>query len=222
MSDETNNSISSEQVVRYLKSHPDFFKQHAELLADLNFDHETEGAISLIERQVRLLREHHQTTRLRLVELSNIAKTNEALLNRIRTLSIAAAVGNTPKAILDALSKVIINDFGLDSMYLVVEHRVWPMYSENIISVTAEDLANLRNAVYNLPTFVGRPSEKIRQLALKGKDDNTASITMARFKYKDLDSYMVIGSKDEEHFTNDMATDFVSYIANFLEALLSR
>lgn len=222
MSDEQTTALSSEQVITYLKNHPDFFKKHPEMITQFNFEHETEGAVSLIERQVRLLREHHQTTRQRLVELSNIAKTNEALLNRIRTLSIATAIENTPKAILDALTNVITEDFGLDSVYLIVEHKVWPMYSNNIISVTSKDLANLRNAVYNLSSFVGRPSEKIRQLAFKGNEDTTASIAMTRFKYKDTDSYMVIGSKDGNHFTNDMATDFVSYIGDFLQALLSR
>jgi len=220
--DNESNQINSNQVAEFLKSHPDFFQQYPNVLASMDLEHQAKGAVSLIERQVTLLREHHQTTRLRLVELSNIAKTNEALLNRIRSLSIAAASESTPKNILGALSKVIIEEFRLDAVYLVVERKAWPMYSENVITVTAEDITNLSHAIYDLPTFVGRPSEKIREIALKGKEETTASVTMACFKYKGLNSYMVVGSRDENHFTNEMSTDFVSYIARFLEAILNR
>ena len=223
MSDnEETTSLNAEQVIAYLKENPDFFKTNPQLLADLNFTHETGGAVSLIQRQVELLREHHKTTRQRLGELSLHAKNNEALLQRIRDLSVTTAGAVTPKAILESLTRTIIQDFGLDSVYLVVEHNNWPMSADNVVGLTPEELGNLRNAVYNLPVFVGRPSEKVRELIWKNESKDTASIAMTRFKYKDVDTYLIIGSKDQSHFTNDMGTDFVTYIGEYLQALLSR
>lgn len=218
----SNQDISANQVVAFLRKNPDFFKTHPQLIADLNFTHETGGAVSLIQRQVELLREHHQTTRQRLVELTGFAKTNEALLERIRALSVSTAGASTPKAILDNITKVITEDFGLDSVYLVVEHKSWPMSNNNVIGVTPEDLGKLRNAVYNLGVFVGRPPAKVKDMVLQEKSANTASIAMTRFKYKDIDTYLIIGSSDENYFTNDMGTDFVAYIGEYLQALLNR
>lgn len=44
-------------IIDYLKNHPDFFREHAYLLRDLNVPHEPgRGVSSLIERQVVLLR----------------------------------------------------------------------------------------------------------------------------------------------------------------------
>ena len=217
-----NDGVTAEQVIAFLRENPNFFKTHPQLIADMNFTHETDGAVSLIQRQVELLREHQNTTRKRLAELTGFARTNEALLDRILALSVSMAGASTPKAILKNLTKVIIQDFGLDSVYLIVEQKNWPMGNENIVGLTADDLGKLRNAVYNLSVFVGRPPAKVKDLILQDKTDKTASIAMSRFKYRGVDTYLIIGSADQNHFTSDMSTDFVAYIAECLQALLSR
>lgn len=213
--------IGADQVISYLKENPDFFKNHPNLIADLNFSHETGDAVSLIQRQVELLRTHHDIMRKRLADLTSHSKNNEALLKRIQALSVATAAAPTPRAILEELTKIIITEFNLDSVYLVVEHSNWPMNGNNVIGLSPEELGNLRNAVYNLGAYVGRPSEKLNNIIFRGGVDNAASIAMVRFKYKGVDTYLVIGSKDKDHFTNDMGTDFVCYIGDYLQALLN-
>ena len=106
-------------------------------------------------------------------------------------------------------------------MYLIVEHSIWPMNGDNVIGLSPEELGKLRNAVYNLGVFVGRPSEKLNAIIFKKETKKAASIAMVRFKYKKVDTYLVVGSKDKDHFTNDMGTDFVSYIGDYLQALLN-
>lgn len=213
--------IGAEQVISYLKENPDFFKTHPNLIADLDFAHDTGDAVSLIQRQVELLRTHHDTMRKRLANLASHSRNNEALLKRIQTLSVATAAAPTPKAILEELTKTIITEFNLDSVYLVVEHSNWPMNGSNVIGLSPEELGNLRNAVYSVAVFVGRPSEKLKSIIFRNGVDDAASIAMVRFKYKNVDTYLVIGSKDPDHFTNDMGTDFVSYIGDYLQALLN-
>jgi len=215
-------SLSAEQITQYLKENPDFFLNYPTLITDLNFGHETGNAVSLIQRQVELLRKHHDTMRKRLADLTTISKNNESLLERIKTLSVSAAAANTPKAILESISQTIIQDFGLDAVYLVVEHNNWPMSATNVIGLSPEELGNLRNSVYNLAVFVGRPSEKLKALLSITNSEAVASIAMTRLKYKEVDTYLVIGSKDKDRFTSDMGTEFVSYIGELLQALLSR
>jgi len=213
--------IGADQVINYLKENPDFFKIHPTLIADLNFAHDTGDAVSLIQRQVELLRTHHDSMRKQLADLAAHSKNNEALLKRVQTLSVATAAAPTPKAILEELTQTIIKEFKLDSVYLVVEHSNWPMNGNNVIGLSPEELGNLRNAVYNLAIYVGRPSQKLQSIIFRDGLDNVASIAMVRFKYKNVDTYLVIGSKDKDHFTNDMGTDFVSYIGDYLQALLN-
>ena len=59
---------TEEQVIVYLRNHPDFFQQHAHLLSELRLPHESGSAVSLVERQVAILRERNMTMRRRMNE----------------------------------------------------------------------------------------------------------------------------------------------------------
>ena len=214
--------LTAEQVVAYLKENPDFFKKNPNLIADLNFKHDTGGAVSLIQRQVELLREHHKTTRTRLAELSNFAKTNEALLSRIEKLAIATAGSKNHSDVLKRVEKVVIEEFLLSAVYLVIQEGDLIDDNPSLIQVSPEDLGGVRNAVYNLSTFVGKPTEKLKETILVGREDTTASIAMVRFKYKETDAYLIIGSRNPDHFRSDMGTHFIAFIGEYLQALLSR
>ena len=52
--------VSEESIADYLKSHPDFFERNLTLLSGLRLPHRTTGgAISLVERQVDVLRQRN-------------------------------------------------------------------------------------------------------------------------------------------------------------------
>jgi uncharacterized protein YigA (DUF484 family) len=61
MSDEsmTINNLTADIVSDYLREHPDFFEQHPDVLRDLKISHVGDGAVSLVERQVAVLRERN-------------------------------------------------------------------------------------------------------------------------------------------------------------------
>ena len=53
-------SVDDPSVTQYLQQHPDFFERHPQLLTRLRLQHPRNGTtISLIERQVDVLREKH-------------------------------------------------------------------------------------------------------------------------------------------------------------------
>ena len=53
----SNNELSAQDVASYLKTNPEFFIEQEDLLADLSLPHESGKAISLLERQVTILRD---------------------------------------------------------------------------------------------------------------------------------------------------------------------
>ena len=61
--------ISEDQVTHYLRTHPDFFQQNPALIADLDFGQPTEASVSLVERQVAILRERNMVMRRKVNEL---------------------------------------------------------------------------------------------------------------------------------------------------------
>jgi uncharacterized protein YigA (DUF484 family) len=73
-----------QSVVDYLQQHPDFFERHGALLARLRLQHPRHtSTISLIERQVEVLREQAQAQEQKLAEFIRVARANDQLAERI-------------------------------------------------------------------------------------------------------------------------------------------
>ena len=101
-------------VSGYLREHPDFFQEHPDLLGDLSIPHPSGGAVSLVERQVGLLREENQRLRTSLDELVEVARANEALSRRMHELTLALMEAVTPEAVFAALGNNLSRDFNAD------------------------------------------------------------------------------------------------------------
>ena len=82
-------ALSAAQVAEYLRTHPEFFESQTELLADLRLPHESGKAISLLERQVVILRERGQEARQKLGSLLANARDNDQLFDVTRDLVLS-------------------------------------------------------------------------------------------------------------------------------------
>ena len=79
----------SEQAVHdYLETHPDFFERHATLLSKLRLPHASGDAVSLVERQVSVLRQKDHKLERQLKELLAVARENDVLAAKIHELSM--------------------------------------------------------------------------------------------------------------------------------------
>jgi len=74
----------SEQAVRdYLAAHPDFFENNAKLLGALKLPHGSSGTVSLVERQVSMLRQKDLKRKRQLKDLIEVARANDVLSAKI-------------------------------------------------------------------------------------------------------------------------------------------
>ena len=78
----------NEIVAKYLRKDPDFLLKHPEILDQLNLPHDSGQAVSLIERQVAILRERNMQMRRRMNELLQAPKDNDELFAKTRTLTL--------------------------------------------------------------------------------------------------------------------------------------
>jgi len=75
------------KVVQYLRDNPEVLMAYPEVFSSLVIPHETGGATSLVERQLKLLREENQTLKAKIDELVGIARENEELNQRFHRLA---------------------------------------------------------------------------------------------------------------------------------------
>ncbi|MEW6648286.1 MAG: DUF484 family protein [Pseudomonadota bacterium] len=111
-------ALSDASVADYLRRHPDFFLRHDYLLTDLELPHDAKGAVSLIERQVAVLREQRQDLKRKLQHLTQTARDNEHLLERIEQLILGLLEARGSEALLRHLREGLREDFHADAVEL--------------------------------------------------------------------------------------------------------
>ena len=105
--------LEPEQIVDYLQTHPDFFINQLDLLADLTLPHETGSAVSLVERQVAILRERNIDMRHRLSKLLDNARENDKLFDKTKRLVLSLIEGQDMGDIIDALHYSFDKEFAI-------------------------------------------------------------------------------------------------------------
>lgn len=82
-------SESEQDIVDYLKAHPEFFVRHPEVLESMEIPHQCGKAVSLVEYQVSVLRDQSRELRRKLKKLVSNARDNEELNRRLHMLTLS-------------------------------------------------------------------------------------------------------------------------------------
>lgn len=221
---------TEEAIARYLASHPDFFERHDAVLARLKIPHERGAStISLVERQVVVLREKIHKLESRLHELVAVARANDALADKIHQLARRLIRTRGGAGILGVLEQSLREDFGASHWLLVVTRPD----GEGLPGVTSRHLKLVAPGAAELKTFEtffesGRPRcGQIRDTQrnyLFGNDtDEIASVALVPIGPAASLGLLAIGSPDSERFHPTMSTDFLARIGELIgEAIAGR
>ena len=106
------------QVHEYLANHTEFFEKYPELLAELQLSHASGKAVSLIEKQVQVLREQNQELKQRLLELVDVARDNDRLNERLHHLTLALLGATSLEELIDSLEHQLRSEFMADAIIL--------------------------------------------------------------------------------------------------------
>jgi uncharacterized protein YigA (DUF484 family) len=116
--------LHDDEVAAYLKDHPDFFSRYSHLLETLELRHAAGTAVSLIERQVEVLRGRCQRLEDRLRDLTQIAHDNELRASSVQRLARTLLGAQTLGNVVAGLSKVMREDFDIDAVFVGVHPSV--------------------------------------------------------------------------------------------------
>ena len=112
-------TISEQAVAAFLVDNPDFFERHRTLLGTLQLPHATGGTVSLVERQVSMLRQKELKAQRRLKELIAVARDNDVLFAKIHRLSIRLLAARDLRSSIVAVEEAMRSGFGADQSVLV-------------------------------------------------------------------------------------------------------
>ena len=115
-------SIKESDIAEWLKSNPDFFQRHLDMMADLSLPHDA-GTDSLIELQVNRLRTENRQLKAQLQTLAGIAGENERLMQRLHQLTLEIMTTADTRQFIERLMDRLASDFEACSVRL---HLVSP------------------------------------------------------------------------------------------------
>jgi len=215
--------LEPEQIEAYLREHPDFFEQHHELLAEITLPHESGSAVSLVERQVAILRERNMDMRHRLSKLLDNARDNDKLFDKTKRLVLGLLEGLDMGDIIDALHYSFDKDFNIHftSVILFGNAEKIPSSQARIVSI-AEAREHLGPLLKNSRAVCGTLGVKEMHFIFGEHADEIGSVATVPLIHGSVFGLLSIGNRDPQYYRSSMGTLFLSYIAEVLNRLLPK
>jgi uncharacterized protein YigA (DUF484 family) len=222
--------LNDSVVADYLQTFPDFFERNSALLTKLRLPHlrDAGATVSLVERQVEVLRERNQSLERKLKELVDVARANDALADRIHRLSQRLIRAHSLNETIEAIETSLREDF--DAM-----HSVLVLFLDEARALQTEGGHFLRCAQAGdeaIKTFEslltgGKPRcGQVRDAQrdyLFGKDSiEIGSVALTPLGTKGSLGILAIGASDAERFHPAMSTEFLSRIGELVTYALMR
>ena len=216
-------AIDEESVAAFLHAHRDFLVNRPELLSDMEIPVDSNGSVSLLERQVIALRDRNRSLREQLTALLANATDNDRVFSRTTSFTLAL-MDAVDLAALDAvLASCVIAGFDADHATCFVEGWVPPGHRAHLAGVAlgeAPPLPHLFDHPYPV-CAVYRPEEY--EALFPGADRKAVgSIAMVPLRAEGLTGTLAIGSWDPQRFAPDMGKVFLLYIGDVLSRTLLR
>lgn len=221
--------INEDAVASYLKQNYDFFDRNSGLLEEMQLTHHTSGAISLIERQVELLRNSNQQLKKQLKELVDIAKDNDKLSEAMHRLTLDVFKAKSQDEIIKTTMHHLKHQFDSDMISLQFAQELLPNIT---LSDTVSHYANEGIEIRSLTNILNRGKPvcgklTTNQLAICFKDNapetqSAAIIPLTKPHSGECMGFIAIGSKNPNRFHISMGTVFLEHMGQIIGHALDR
>ncbi|MGD8323601.1 MAG: DUF484 family protein [Gammaproteobacteria bacterium] len=212
-------------IADYLARHPDFFERHASLLIKMRLPHAPSGAtISLVERQIALLRQQNDKLQRNLKELVAVAKQNDTIAAKIHKLGLAFLHESQRSARLEQLETSLREDFGAHRAVIVLFEQPSDAGDAGFIRYANRDDAQLRPFSMFLSaakTRCGLLREKQKQYLFGEDGDMLGSAAMVPLGDQASQGFLVIGNRSKDHFNPSGQTDFLERLGELVATAIA-
>ena len=223
---------SPEDIIEYLRDHPDFFVEHTDILSELNIPHNTPGKLastgnvaSLIEFQVAQLRHQNSSLNENLEKSEEDGSRQRKLANAIHDLSLQLMKIDDLKLLNDLLTKNLKLHYQAERFLFFIFRT--PVNNEDCSSIRFLE-ANSKLAFmfaelfhHNKPLCDSLQTEHIEALfgttPESGSIHSTALIPVQQSGWHGL---LVLGSNKQDQYSHGFKMDLLNYLTMISAALI--
>lgn len=220
--------LAEEQIADYLLGHPEFFERHAGVLARLRLPHQRgSAAISLVERQVLVLRDKQAMLEKKLHELIENGRANDVIVDRMHRLTRRLLRARDMGAVIAALETSLREDFGASRWLLVAT-------DPSLAALAQLQSAHVRFVPRGTPelkifeTFFesarprsGQIRDTQREYLFGGEGSQVGSTVLIPLGEHAGLGLLAIASHDTERYLPTMSTDFLVRIGEIVSEAVS-
>jgi hypothetical protein len=222
--------LTDDAVTQYLQTYPDFFERHSVLLAKLRLPHTRSAGqtVSLIERQVDVLRERNQNLERKLKELVDVARANEALTEKIHCFARRLIHARTLVETVSAIEASLREDFAAMHSVLVLfrpdaeELKALEGRFLRLMPREHADLKMFETLLASAKPRCGQVRDAQRDYLFGAGNIEIGSVALAPLGPSASLGLLAIGASNTERFHPTMSTDFLARIGEHVREALSR
>jgi len=222
------NELTEEGIAEYLQANPEFFERHAGLLNSLRLPHDAGGpSVSLVERQVLVLRQKNLKLERKLNELLDVARSNDALATRIHALAMLMLATPDQVSAVRVLEEQLRLSFNADQSVLVVfddpAGSVAASGASRFLRVVERDdpaVAPFRTFLQSNAPRCGQVRDAQRDYLFGLGNVEIGSVALVPLGEKSEVGFLAIGSRDSDHFHPGMSIDFLARLGELVSCAL--
>jgi uncharacterized protein YigA (DUF484 family) len=202
--------MKDEDVVQYLKSNPQFFDTHAEMLAEITIPHPYGGrTVSLSERQMLTLREKNKGLEKKLHEVLGFAAENDVLQNKVHQFTLALFGAHDLMGLQDIVMRNLREIFAVPNVALHVWKGLPPSAEVLAFADQLQQPVCAHHPVHETLTWFGEAASHLQSFAYLPLRNGQQSIGL-----------LVLASEDVQRFYPEMGTVFLHRIAETVSSAL--
>lgn len=218
-----------QSIAKYLRTHPDFFARHPDLLSELTIPHPSGVAISLVERQLALLRGQNRELKQQLRDLIENAMVNDDLSKKVHKLALGVLTATTPQAALETLFSSLQAGFEVDviALRLFFDGESPPPSVPDHLNVAlvfrnAPELEMFASVLKSPQPICGRLTAEQKDYLFGEEGERAVSCALIPLGEDQRRGMLAMGSQEPDRFRADLGTMFLDYLGVIVERALYR
>ena len=215
-----------ETVAHYLQQNPEFFENHLPLLARLRLPHARgSSTISLVERQVEVLRERHAALEQKLADFVTVARANDAVAEKLHRFTRRLLRAQTRQSAIEQLEASLREDFDSFHSVLVLvgeQDTVVPQRFVRLVSTDDVNLKSFESLFTSGKPRCGQARDTQREFLFAADAPDIGSVALVPLGDHGCLGLLALGSTDRDRFHPGMSTDFLARLADLISDVLSR
>jgi hypothetical protein len=211
--------IAAEDIEAWLLEHPDFFQHYPDSLEYLKIPHPCGDAVSLVTRQIEVLRQKNRKLQEQMDKILQIARDNDSLLRRFHKLTLALLNAASLDDALAALRWLLRDCFEAD---FVCVKLIQPLIECPIANLCVPEdcpqLAHFQQVLEAGKPECAIPSTEQATFLFGANAVEVESYALVPLQHAGLKGILAIGSRDPDRFEPGMGNLFLGQMGDVVAA----